>query len=168
MSQEIAVTLNLTDRTLCALGHRAAREGVSPTLLLRALLDRILLDRVLAAGTPTGAAVGMAAADTAVATVADVAADVAVGDALALARDWPDLQHRLRRAGLVLRRSSDGGGLDLCRWPIEGPVMALSRLGVSADALALRYGCDFPPDGGAAANRHRLAIRPRFRRADAA
>jgi len=159
MSKEIAVSLTLSDRTLCALGHRAAREGVSPTILLR-----VLLDRVLAGGAVPGAAGSMAAADAAVAA----APDVAVADALTLARDWPDLQYRLRRAGFVLRRcGGGGGGLDLCRWPVGGPVMALSRLGISAEGLALRYGCDFPPDGGAVGGRC-ATVRPALRRRDAA
>lgn len=124
MSKEIAVTLRLNDDLLRALGRAAARAGASPTDYLRALLAQAL--------------------------DSDAAApDQTIRLALALARDWPDLQSRLRRAGFALRRAPDSRDLLLCRWPLMQALIPLARLGVSVEGLVLRFGADLPPDGRA-------------------
>lgn len=63
-------------------------------------------------------------------------------EALALARDWRDLQERLQARGAVLREA--GGGLALATWPGGARICKASDLGASHAVLARRFGAPFP------------------------
>jgi hypothetical protein len=67
------------------------------------------------------------------------------------ARDWVDLQHRLRERGFVLRDRN--GELALMSWPVERRLMPLARLGLTRDELTILYRAPFPAHGpGASAH----------------
>ena len=61
---------------------------------------------------------------------------------LAGARDWDDLQARLRRKGFTLREA--GGGLALHEWPDDRRLCKASELGFSYSRLMRRFGAPFP------------------------
>lgn len=61
------------------------------------------------------------------------------------ARDWLDLQRRLRAQKLVIRKRE--GQLWLFTWPIERKLVALTRLGVSEEDLTILYRTSFPSYG---------------------
>ncbi|QPZ91896.1 hypothetical protein [Thioclava electrotropha] len=71
----------------------------------------------------------------------------AVQEALDQARDWFDLQHRLRGEGFVLRLAG-GGALGLHAWPTNRFLMLLDEIGPSLTELVLRFGAPFPGDDG--------------------
>lgn len=127
MEQDIPVSIDLPRDLLLTLGRAAGQAGCAPTDYVYRLLSAAL-DPV------TGQT--------------DNALRMALRLALRLATDWPDLQHRLRMSGHVLRALNGAEGeLSLCRWPLERPLMPLTALGVSRADLVLRLGADFPPDG---------------------
>jgi hypothetical protein len=139
MAKDIPVTLDLPEELLLALGRAARRCGRRPSDHLR-----LLLQSVLETAGP-----------------APARRDEAVRLALAAAADWPDLQRRLRALGCVLR-PGPGGGLKLCSWPRERPILPLTAFGASREALVLRFGSDFPPCG-APAIRRPASVPPAFR-----
>jgi len=119
MAQYIPVSLDLPSDLLCALGHAAERVRCAPS-------DYVW--RVLAAHvgtTPAGPA-------------------ASVGEALACASDWLDLQRRLRAGGHVLRQRD--GALMLMSWPLERFLVPLAALGHRTEDLVLRFGAPFPTD----------------------
>lgn len=61
------------------------------------------------------------------------------------ARDWVDLQWRLRRQKLILREHE--GKIWLFTWPVEKKLMPLTRLGISDEDLTLLYRAPFPKYG---------------------
>lgn len=61
---------------------------------------------------------------------------------LATARDWDDLDRRLRAKGYVLRAA--GGGLALHDWPAGRRICKASELGFSYARLMRRFGAPFP------------------------
>lgn len=124
MAEDISVTFALSKDLLGALGRAARDRGTSPSDYLRLLVDLALTGAPMRGGK-----------------------DMAVRIALAEARDWPDLQKRLRKAGCVLRRAASADELMLCSWPHERPILPLPALGGSRAMLALRFGVDFPPGG---------------------
>lgn len=71
----------------------------------------------------------------------------AVQAALDQARDWFDLQHRLRDAGFVLRLAG-GGALGLHAWPTNRFLLLLDEIGPSLRELVLRFAAPFPGDDG--------------------
>ncbi|MCX8507496.1 MAG: hypothetical protein ORN49_01225 [Rhodobacteraceae bacterium] len=146
MAQDIPVSIDLPRDLLLTLGQMATQFGCAPSDYLCRLLSDLL--------DPAPAGQGKAVCP-------------ALQLALRLAIDWPDLQHRLRRTGHVLRALSDPvGELTLCNWPLEQPVMPLTALGVSRAELARRLGADFPPSGRTVfchAPHARLGLRPRRR-----
>ncbi|AQS48893.1 hypothetical protein BMG03_14650 [Thioclava nitratireducens] len=71
----------------------------------------------------------------------------AVQAALDQARDWFDLQHRLRDAGFVLRLAG-GGALGLHAWPTNRFLLLLDEIGPSLTELVLRFAAPFPGDDG--------------------
>ena len=87
MDRTRTVTIDLPEALLFALGQAARTAGCSPSDYLRATL-RAALDR-----TPARLR----------------AEDEAIRHAVHLARDWLDLQRRLRAAGHVLRLAPEGG-----------------------------------------------------------
>ena len=64
---------------------------------------------------------------------------------LANARDWDDLDRRLRAKGYVLRPA--GGGLALHDWPGDRRICKASELGFSYSRLMRRFGAPFPGHG---------------------
>jgi hypothetical protein len=136
MAQNIPIAVELPRDLLLTLGRAAGRAGCAPADYLCHLLAATL--------EPT-------------APVPD-RTDRALRLALRLATDWPDLQHRLRATGHVLRTlGAPDDELSLCCWPLERPLMPLSAFGTSRRALTLRFGLAFPPEGYAASlGRHAL------------
>jgi hypothetical protein len=65
------------------------------------------------------------------------------------ARDWHDLQARLKERGAFLQEA--GGGLALCHWPGRSRICKASDLGASLSVLARRFRCPYP--GHRAGNR---------------
>lgn len=65
-----------------------------------------------------------------------------LADDLAHARDWPDLQSRLRAKGYSLREA--GAGLILVRLPAGEKVAKASDLGYSYSRLMRRFRAPFP------------------------
>lgn len=117
------VTIDLPEALLIALGQAARTAGCSPSDYLRATL-RTALDR-----TP----------------VRLRAEDEVIRRAVHLARDWLDLQRRLRGAGYVLRRAPEGG-LAVHSWPLDRPIMRVEKLGLSHAGLVLKFRAPFPGD----------------------
>lgn len=144
MAKDIPVTLDLSPEVLLALGRAAQRFGRRPgdhlALLLRSALEMSCPMR------------GHRAEE--------------VQCALAEADDWPDLQRRLRAMGYVLRVGA-GSELRLCSWPRERSILPLSVCGTSREALAMRFGGDFPPHGASQACWRDSPV-PAFRRGRAA
>ncbi len=58
------------------------------------------------------------------------------------AKDWLDLQRRLREQKFVLREVS--GEVWLHTWPIERRLVPLARMGVTREELVLLYRAPFP------------------------
>ncbi len=126
MAQDIPISVDLPRDLLLMLGRAATRAGCAPADYLCGLLTVALKPTPPIPDDP-GRAVRLA---------------------LCLATDWPDLQHRLRMTGHVLRPlGAQDGELSLCFWPLERPLMPLKALGVSRADLVLRLGADFPPNG---------------------
>ncbi len=121
MDRTHTVTIDLSEALLIALGNAARNAGCSPSDFLRAAL-RGTLDR-----TPARLR----------------AEDDVILHATHLARDWLDLQRRLRAAGYVLRRAPEGG-LAIHSWPLDHPIMHLEQLGLSLAGLVLKYRAAFP------------------------
>jgi hypothetical protein len=144
MAKDIPVTLDLSPDVLLALGRAAERCGRRPgdhlALLLRSALEM---------SCPTRGR-----------------RDEEVHCALATAHDWPNLQHRLRALGYVLRLGADSE-LRLCSWPRERPILPLSVFGTSREALAMRFGRDFPPHSASEACWRKSPV-PAFRSGRAA
>jgi hypothetical protein len=65
--------------------------------------------------------------------------------AIAVARDWLDLQSRLRATGHVLRLSAKSG-LWVHSWPLNRPLLPIEELGHSLGGLTLRFRAPFPGD----------------------
>lgn len=120
MSRTVRVTVDLPDALLLALGHAAKQARLAPSDFLCSLL---------AAGLSSG---GQLPAEV----------PAAVRPALLLARDWPDLQRRLRATGLVLRLYE--GCLWLCLWPLNTVLMPADAAGMGLVDLTLRFGAVFP------------------------
>ena len=110
---------------MLALGKAALASECTPTDYLRATL-RSALDR-----SPARLR----------------ANDEVVQLAVNLARDWLDLQTRLRQAGFVFRLVPDGN-LALYSWPFNKPLMPIEELGFTKASLVLRFGATFPGDVG--------------------
>ncbi|KFE36779.1 hypothetical protein DW2_01435 [Thioclava atlantica] len=69
--------------------------------------------------------------------------------ALASARDWLDLQRRLRSVGFVLRQGR-GGALAVHDWPANRYLLAGEVVGVRLADLVLRFRAPFPGHPGGA------------------
>ena len=123
MDRTRTVTIDLPEALLFALGQAARTAGCSPSDYLRATL-RAALDR-----TPARLR----------------AEDEAIRHAVHLARDWLDLQRRLRAAGHVLRLAPEGG-LAIHSWPLDRPIMRVEELGFSLAGLVLKFRAPFPGD----------------------
>ncbi|MBC7143078.1 MAG: hypothetical protein H5U18_13140 [Rhodobacteraceae bacterium] len=123
MDHSHAVTIDLPEVLLIALGQAARAAGCSPSEFLRATL-RGALDR-----TPARLR----------------AEDEVIRHASHLARDWLDLQRRLRAAGYVLRRAPEGG-LAVHSWPLDRPIMRVEDVGLSLAGLVLKFRAPFPGD----------------------
>jgi hypothetical protein len=123
MDRHRTVTIDLPEPMLRALGGAARAAGCSPSDFLRAVL-RGALDRTPARLRPREEAVLLAAH---------------------LARDWVELQGRLRASGFVLRRAPEGV-LALHSWPVERPLLRLDATGLGEAELTLRFGAGFPAD----------------------
>ncbi|MCB2127951.1 MAG: hypothetical protein KDE03_02445 [Rhodobacteraceae bacterium] len=123
MEQDQTVTVSLSVDMLRALGRAAETAGCSPSDYLRAVL-RSALDRSPARLRPE---------------------DEVICQAIHIARDWLDLQRRLRASGYVLRRAPEGG-LAVHSWPLDRPIMRLGDLGHSLAALVLKFRAPFPGD----------------------
>jgi hypothetical protein len=118
-----AVTIDLPEALLLALGQAARAAGCPPSDYLRAVL-RGALDRTPARLRPE---------------------EEVIRRAVNLAADWVELQHRLRGAGFVLRRAPDGA-LAVHSWPVERPLLPLAALGLGEADLTLRFAAGFPAD----------------------
>lgn len=123
MDNTHAVTIDLPEALLIALGQAARIAGCSPSDFLRATLHAAL-DR-----TPARLR----------------AEDEVIRHAVHLARDWLDLQRRLRGAGYVLRQAPEGG-LAVNSWPLDRPIMRVENLGLSLAGLMLKFRASFPGD----------------------
>ncbi len=123
MDHTHTVTIDLPKALLIALGQAAQATGCSPSDYLRATL-RAALDR-----TPARLR----------------AEDEVIRHAAHLARDWLDLQRRLRGAGYVLRQAPEGG-LAVHSWPLDRPIMRVEKLGLSLAGLVLKFRAPFPGD----------------------
>lgn len=123
MDRTHAVTIDLPEALLIALGQAARTAGCSPSDYLRATL-RGALDR-----TPARLR----------------AEDEVIRHSVHLARDWLDLQRRLRASGYVLRRAPEGG-LAVHSWPLDRPIMRVEKLGLSLAGLVLKFRAPFPGD----------------------
>lgn len=121
MDHAHTVTIDLPEALLIALGQAARAAGCSPSEFLRATL-RGALDR-----TPARLR----------------AEDEVIRHATHLARDWLDLQRRLRAAGFVLRRAPEGG-LAVHSWPRDRPIMRAEDVGLSLAGLVLKFHAPFP------------------------
>lgn len=117
----MTVAIELPPALILAIGRGARSAGVSATDYVAAVLAAAL-ER-----TPERA-VGPA--------------DI-VRQAVLASLDWLDLQHRLRRAGYVLRRD-DAGNLMLHDWPFNRPLMPMADLGYCVAALMLQFQAPFP------------------------
>ena len=121
------MTLRIPDPLWRAAMDRARQDDMGVADVIRRALDNWVR---VAGGGP----------EDAIATIRRaLAAD------FAQAGTWARLQRRLRARRLVLRRRQDG--LWLCTWPVERPVLPLSRLGTSEEALTLLYRAPFPSHG---------------------
>lgn len=120
---DIIVSVVLSRDIMTALGKAALASGCTPTDYLRATL-RSALERSPARLRPD---------------------DEAVKLAVNLARDWLDLQTRLRQAGFVFRLVPDRK-LALYSWPSNKPLMPIEELGLTKASLVLRFGAAFPGD----------------------
>lgn len=133
----VAVTLDLAPETLAALKQIARQEGDDIQALIRDAIRRDLYrrNRAKKAVRPDERLVAPLRA--------------LLADDLAYARDWQDLQSRLRVKGYAMRES--GGGLILVRHPEGGKVVKASDLGYSYSRLVQRFHAPFPGHG-----RHQL------------
>ena len=121
------MTLRIPDPLWRAAADRARRDDVGIADLIRqALAIWVQSDR----GGPADA----------VATIRR-----ALATDFAQAATWAGVQARLRARHLVLRRRQDA--IWLCTWPLERPVLPLSRLGTSEEELTLLYRAPFPAHG---------------------
>ncbi|MCX7889412.1 MAG: hypothetical protein N2422_06725, partial [Rhodobacteraceae bacterium] len=115
MAHKNVVSLSLPADVLAAIGRAALAAGVSPSAHVEDLLRRTYMPR---ASHP--------------------AAKLALlRGALDAARDWLDLQTRLRRLGYVLRIDGEAG-LWLHSWPDDRPLMPSEDLGHTLSGLVLR------------------------------
>jgi hypothetical protein len=123
MAKMISISVDLPDDLLLALGRASRQAGCQPAAYLRAALERALLRP------------GMF----------DLAARV--NETVALARDWIDLQQRLRGEGFVLRLLGSDEVLWLCSWPENHRLCRAADAGVDLAGLCLRFRADFPGRG---------------------
>lgn len=124
MAREISVALSLPRETLLKLGQAARLAGCSPTDYLDRVLTRAFAPPVLP--------------DLPTYPVLDLA--------FRSARDWFELQSRLRVAGYVLRLAQNGG-LTLHNWPFDEALLPIEEVGQSRAGLTLRFGAPFPDTG---------------------
>ncbi|MGB3146811.1 MAG: hypothetical protein WBA91_03515 [Paracoccaceae bacterium] len=125
--------MELAEDLLLALGRAALAANCSPTDFLRAMLAESLRRRAIGPEDEVER----------------------ISSCLALARDWPDLQGRLRAEGFVMRLK--GGPeegwppgqevLWVCAWPEERPLMRADEIGTDLAGLCLRFRADFPGRG---------------------
>lgn len=121
MPKCLPVALDLPVPLILALGRAAREAGQTPSDYVVALLSAVL-ERT---GSPGKAEI--------------------VRQAVQVAADWLDLQHRLRRAGYVLRRDEEGE-LWLHDWPLNRPLVPLASLGHSLENLTLEFRAAFPAE----------------------
>ncbi|OOY22793.1 hypothetical protein BMI91_19365 [Thioclava sediminum] len=131
-SQHRLVSLRLPLDLIDRIAAEARAFGLPPAELIRRVLQDGLAEE---------------AAPEAPAAKAPLPEMHAVQEALDQARDWFDLQHRLRGEGFVLRLAG-GGALGLHAWPTNRFLMLLDEIGPSLTELVLRFGAPFPGDDG--------------------
>lgn len=120
MAKDVPVLVDLPDDLLLALGRAARTVHCSPSDYLKAALSAAL-DRTADHAGPSPAGIALA---------------------LALSRDWVDLQSRLRAQGLVLRlRSAE---FWLCDWPFNNPLLPAAEAGLALADLVARFRAPFP------------------------
>ncbi len=127
---ETGIDILLHDAVLRAARDLAAERDISLGQFVRDLLSKEL-SRTRNAKPPVRADERL---------VAPLRARLA-GD-LARARDWADLDRRLRAKGYTLRAA--GGGLALHDWPGDRRICKASELGFSYSRLMRRFGAPFP------------------------
>lgn len=123
MAKMISISVDLPDDLLLALGRASGQAGCQPAEYLRAALGRALLRP----------------------GVFDLAERV--NESVAFARDWIDLQRRLRSEGFVLRLLGADEVLWLCSWPENHRLCQAADAGVDLAGLCLRFRADFPGRG---------------------
>lgn len=123
MPKCFSVALDLPVPLILALGRAAREAGQTPSDYVVALLSEVLERTAKRSPGKT---------------------DI-VRQAVQMAADWLDLQHRLRRAGYVLRRD-DEGELWLHDWPLNRPLLPLASLGHSLEDLTLEFRAPFPAE----------------------
>lgn len=131
-SQHRLVSLRLPLDLIDRIAAEARAFGLPPAELIRRVLQDGLAEE---------------AAPEAPAAKAPLPEMHAVQEALDQARDWFDLQHRLRGEGFVLRLAG-GGALGLHAWPTNRFLMLLDEIGPSLTELVLRFGAPLPGDDG--------------------
>jgi hypothetical protein len=124
MAKDHRVSLRLTDDLLVALARAARADGCSPADLLRRALARTLAQRA----RPR------------------IPRDIGVREAARDARDWTDLQSRLRGLGFMLRANADA--VVLHSWPCDRPLIRAEAASIDPVALTLRFGTPFPGFAG--------------------
>lgn len=131
-SQHRLVSLRLPLDMIDRIAAEARAFGLPPAELIRRVLQEGLAEEPTSA-LPT--------------TKEPLPEMAAVQAALDQARDWFDLQHRLRDAGFVLRLAG-GGALGLHAWPTNRFLLLLDEIGPSLTELVLRFAAPFPGDDG--------------------
>lgn len=123
MQKPITVAIELPPALILALGRAARAADLPPADFLASVLAAAL---DLTPMRPIGPA-------------------EIVRQAVQAAIDWLDLQHRLRRAGYVLRRD-EAGDLMLHDWPFNRPLLPMTDLGHSMAGLMLQFRAPFPAE----------------------
>lgn len=126
----IEITLKLPAATMAALRRVAQDDDVTPGQIIREAIDRDLRRRA-AAKTPIRADERLVAPLRAL-----------LADDFAYARDWADLQSRLRAKGYRLAEA--GGGLILTTHPKGERLCKGSELGYGYSALLRKFNAPFP------------------------
>ena len=127
------ISLDLAPETLAALKQIARKEGGSVEAIIRDAIRRDMYRR-------TRAKKAVRPDERLVAPLRALLADD-----LAYARDWHDLQDRLRVKGYAMREA--GGGLILVRHAGGAKVAKASDLGYSYSRLMQRFQAPFPGHG---------------------
>ena len=122
--------------------HAALAAGISPS----AHVENVLRQAYIPAASRPGARLAL------------------LRTAFEAARDWIDLQTRLRRLGYVLRLAGESG-LWLHSWPDDRPLMPADEMGHDLSGLILRFRAPFPGATPDRAERPALpSLRPQARR----